>query len=349
MPLLGAGEAQLLPAGEFSARDGRPGPGKKWRVNDAQGLKLATSLNAVAQLTPIVIDYDHQTLRAEKNGQKAPAAGWIKSVEWRAGTGLFARVDWTATAQAEIDEKKYLYISPVITYDDAGTVTGVLLAALVNYPAVTGMNAAVSALASQVPHPDPTHDSQESDMALLAALLALAGLPANTTEAQAIDHFTALNATVATLKAKPAVPVALSAALGLAATVDEAAALSAVAALKSTDAPTLQLITTLQAQVATLATAAADRALTELVDGAIAAQKYTPAMREPLLGIGRKDMASLQALITVAPVIPGLSGQSGGKGPGDPQASALTAASSEVMQQFGLSAEQFAKGATATG
>lgn len=32
-----AREVQLLPAGEFAARDGRPGPGQKWRLDDAGG------------------------------------------------------------------------------------------------------------------------------------------------------------------------------------------------------------------------------------------------------------------------------------------------------------------------
>jgi len=37
-----------------------------------------------------VIDYHHQTLLAEKNGQPAPAAGWFDALEWREGDGLYA-------------------------------------------------------------------------------------------------------------------------------------------------------------------------------------------------------------------------------------------------------------------
>lgn len=122
------GQAQLLPAGKFAARDGRPGPGKQWSINDEQGLKLAADLNAIAARTPIVIDYDHQTLRAETNGQQAPAAGWIQDVAWRPGEGLFARVEWTLAARARIEAGEYRYISPVITSDANGNVTGVHLA-----------------------------------------------------------------------------------------------------------------------------------------------------------------------------------------------------------------------------
>lgn len=369
MPLHGAGEAQLLPAGKFSARDGRPGPGKQWEVTDAQGVKLATTLNAVAAKTPIVIDYDHQTLHSEKNGQQALAAGWIKSVEWRAGNGLFATVEWTAKAKGHIDAKEYLYISPVITYDEAGLVTGVLLAALVNYPALTGMNAAVAQLAAQLSNPD---DQQELDMALLAALLAAIGLPANTTEAAALAHVTTLQArppvptllsaalglaatadeaaataAVTALKTKPIVPVALSAALGLAATADEAAALTAITTLKAGTDSTTQLVAQLQAEVNTLKSGTVDRSLNELLDKAIADKKITPTSREQYAAIGRSNLAQLSALIGSLPSIPGLDGQSGGKGPGDTNTAALSAQGASVMASFGLSAEQFAKGATA--
>lgn len=369
MPLTGAGEAQLLPAGKFAARDGRPGPGKQWEVTDAQGLKLATALNATAAKTPIVIDYDHQTLHSEKNGQQALAAGWIKSVEWRAGTGLFATVEWTAKAKGHIDAKEYLYISPVITYDEAGLVTGVLLAALVNYPALTGMNAAVAQLAAQLSNPD---DQQELDMALLAALLAAIGLPANTTEAAALAHVatmqarppvpTALSAAlglaatadeaaataaVTALKTKPIVPVALSAALGLAATADEAAALTAITTLKAGTDTTTQLVAQLQAEVNTLKSGTVDRSLNELLDKAIADKKITPISREQYAAIGRTNFAQLSTLIAALPAIAGLDGQSGGKGAGDTNTAVLSAQGAVVMGQFGLTAEQFAKGAPA--
>lgn len=369
MPLSGAGEAQLLPAGEFAARDGRPGPGKKWNVTDAQGVSLAASMNAVAQRTPIVIDYDHQTLHSEKNGQQALAAGWIKSVEWRAGTGLFATVEWTAKAKGHIDAKEYLYISPVITYDEAGLVTGVLLAALVNYPALTGMNAAVAQLAAQLSNPD---DQQELDMALLAALLAAIGLPANTTETAALAHVAAMHArppvptalsaalglaatadeaaaaaAVTALKTKPIVPVALTAALGLAATADEAAVLTAVTTLKAGADGVTQLVASLQAEVNGLKAGSVDRSLNELLDKAIADNKITPTSRDSYAAIGRSNMAQLSTLIAALPTIPGLGGQSGGKGPGDTNTAALSAQGATVMGQFGLTAEQFAKGAPA--
>lgn len=139
LPVASVGEAQLLPFGSFAARDGRPGPGRKWKVSNEAGRALAAKLNAVASVTPVVIDYEHQTLLAQHNGKAAPAAGWIVGAEWRDGQGLFARVQWTAAARAQIEAGAYRYISPVIRFDGDGTVTEVQLAGITNHPALLGM------------------------------------------------------------------------------------------------------------------------------------------------------------------------------------------------------------------
>jgi len=133
---------QLLPAGSFQARDGRPGPGRSWKLPDVKGMFIAAALQAVIASTPIVIDYEHQTLRKEANGQPAPAAGWIKRVTWLTGKGLMAEVEWTPRARAAIAAGEYRYISPVISFDEkTDEVTGMVMAALTNYPALLGMQA----------------------------------------------------------------------------------------------------------------------------------------------------------------------------------------------------------------
>lgn len=138
-PINANGVAQLLPAGEFSARDGRPGPGKTWKLNDLQGMQLAAKLNSVAALSPISIDYEHQSIHAIQNGQPAPAAGYMTSFEWRTGLGLFAKVAWTKRALEFIRNGEYRYISPVILFDQTGQVTGLHNAALVSTPALVNM------------------------------------------------------------------------------------------------------------------------------------------------------------------------------------------------------------------
>jgi phage I-like protein len=60
----------------------------------------------------LVIDYEHQSLQ----GERAPAAGWIKELEAR-GDGLWARVDWTQQARDYLEKKEYRYFSPVLKLD----------------------------------------------------------------------------------------------------------------------------------------------------------------------------------------------------------------------------------------
>jgi len=114
---------QLLPAGHFKARDGRPASiaaCKDWMCGPDQAQSMVAA--ATSQHNPMVIDYEHQTLNAERNGQPAPAAGWFKTMEWRAGEGLFATdVDWTPAAAKAIADGEYRYISPVFEFS---SVTG---------------------------------------------------------------------------------------------------------------------------------------------------------------------------------------------------------------------------------
>jgi phage I-like protein len=333
------GEAQLLPAGTFAARDGRPGPGKSWKVNDAQGARLAADINAIAEKTPIVIDYEHQTLRAESNGQPAPAAGWITRVEWRAGQGLFATVNWTDAAKARIANGEYRYISPVITADEAGNVVGMHLAALVNHPALLGMEPVVAQLAARF----NTHEPTESSMALLSVLIALLGLPATTTETDITTAITAQHGELQALKAKPAVPVALAAALGVKADADEPTAVAALAALKGGGVSATTRLAALTTEVATLQSQLIERDLQELLDGALKASKITPAEVESLKTIGKKDLAWLRTHLAAKVAINGLAGQSGGKPPGGSGADGATADELIVCRAMGITPEQFKK------
>lgn len=341
------GEAQLLPAGKFAARDGRPGKGKQWQVTDAQGEALAAALNAIAAQTPIVVDYDHQTLYVEKNGQKAPAAGWILSTEWRAGKGLFAKVDWTDEAQELIGKRKYRYISPVITHDEeTGAVTGVHLAALVNHPGLLGMEAAVAQVAKLSAQLYPTQ--QENSVDLLTALLANLGLAAGTTETEALAAVSALKATVDASKGAPTVPTALTTALGLQADATEQAALDAVTALRKpasgdAAATALQGLQQTVVQLTGELKALQGDKVVQTVDQAIKDHKLVPAQREWALGYGKADYTALQAFIAAAPVLP-----LGGQTQGDPTAgggngTALSAAQSAIATQLGLDPAKYAE------
>ena len=138
------GRIQLFPAGEFSARDGRPGTLKGVKAK-AWTLTFDDAAAVIARWrqreTPLVVDYEHQTINAAENGKPAPAAGWIESLE--AGPdGLYATVKWTDAARAFIQADEYRYISPVFSFDpETGAVLELKSAALTNYPALDGMDA----------------------------------------------------------------------------------------------------------------------------------------------------------------------------------------------------------------
>jgi len=131
-------QIQLTPAGRFRAADGRPQDAGTWQIDDAIAARVVARVNA--RTNPIVIDYDHQTLKTDQNGQPAPAAGWIRRVEWIPGHGLFGLVDWTDRARAAIDAGEYRFVSPVLSYDrTTGEVRDLLMAAITNVPAIDGM------------------------------------------------------------------------------------------------------------------------------------------------------------------------------------------------------------------
>lgn len=81
-------EAHLLPPGPFRAVDGRPFECDGWKLDAAIAARVIA--RAAAQKTDILIDFEHQSLRSEWNGQRVEAAGWIpRTMEWRESKGLY--------------------------------------------------------------------------------------------------------------------------------------------------------------------------------------------------------------------------------------------------------------------
>lgn len=64
-----------------------------WLMDNAAALACIEAFAAMSR--KLKIDYEHQTIHAGTNGQPAPAAGWIQSLEWRPDEGLVAQVEWT--------------------------------------------------------------------------------------------------------------------------------------------------------------------------------------------------------------------------------------------------------------
>lgn len=147
----------LMPTGPFTGRDGR-----SWVVSNADRLVRDTLARQGAVLP---IDYEHQTDYAPKNGQPAPAAGWIKELQVRP-TGIWGLVEWTTRAAEYIRAREYRFISPTFHTTKAGEATTLLRAALTNAP-----NLELTALTR-------AQDLNGKTMDHLAELRTLLGLPA---------------------------------------------------------------------------------------------------------------------------------------------------------------------------
>lgn len=158
------GWIQLMPSGVSLGRDGR-GP---YILDDAATVAQASM--AAAMEIGIPVDYEHQTEFAPKNGQPAPAAGWIKAMEARPD-GIWAQVDWTERAAAHIAAREYRAVSPVFYHDVKGHVGRIESVALTNVP-----NLNLKALNRRDSHPQTVTD-QPTDCTMRKTLASMTGLP----------------------------------------------------------------------------------------------------------------------------------------------------------------------------
>ena len=144
---------QITPAQDFLPSDGREMDVPAWRINEAIAGRVIAAYNPAQ---PPVIDYEHQTLHKEANGQPAPAAGWIHGLRWLDGKGLYAEVELTQRARELVAAGEYRYFSPVFEYaKSTGDVVRVLMGALTNHPAIAGMDAINLMAAATNATPDP--------------------------------------------------------------------------------------------------------------------------------------------------------------------------------------------------
>lgn len=178
----------IMPSGEFSGRDGR-GP---WAMHNADAVIAASA--AFAGKKPIPVDYDHQIDMAVKNGQPAPAAGWIKQLQARSD-GLWGLIEWTSKASAHLAAKEYRYLSPVFNHTPSGEVTRVLQAALTNNPALE-LTALASAQGADLQAQDPMVElhsllglAADADMAAIIQAVRDLTEPPDTTQPEAKQLF----------------------------------------------------------------------------------------------------------------------------------------------------------------
>jgi phage I-like protein len=186
----------LLPVGHIVARDGR-----EFDLSDPAAVILAFQEGGIG----LPVDYEHQNDRPEaKLKGPVPAAGWIKELAHNE-SGLWGRVEWTATAREMISRREYRFLSPSFLHNKAGRIMRLSGAGLVHNPALH-----LKALARQErpmlepkttvptgtkPNPEPSPGSQ-----IMERLWKLLKLSPDATEEEALD---ALEAWLSDLQTNP--------------------------------------------------------------------------------------------------------------------------------------------------
>lgn len=314
-----AAVVQLTPAGEFRARDGRPQHLPAWKIDRAIAERVIAAFRS--QRNPAAIDYEHQLLNAEQNGQPAPAAGWINDLEWREGQGLFGQVQWTERARAYIQAGEYRFFSPVFSFHPkTGELQQLLMGALTNHPAIDGMQELNARAAARF---QSIYEETETMNPLLAAVIAALGLAETSTEDQAV-------AACKTLKAKAD------------------GAESEIAALKGRVADPARFVSIetfdqVKTELVALKTQVTQNEVTALIEAGLADGRLLPVQQKWATDLGNRNVAALKGYLDTAQPIAALkaSQTTGQKPASDNGPATLTESELAVCKQLGLTAEQF--------
>lgn len=335
------GMIQLLPAGEFRSRDGRPAECAAWLTNADIAARLIADIAALAN--PIVIDYEHQTLLSAENGQKAPAAGWFTAagMEWREGEGLFAKVEWTDIAKLHIDAKEYRFISPVILYDKkSGAIKKIINAALTNNAAIDGMEEVSARLTASLTQQEKlSMDIYE----LLEQLRWFFNLPTLATPEEILAEVQKASEKI---KADSGTDVA-AASFSIGGFID--AKNVQIAALKSAVPDPAKFVpvdamAALQTEVAALRNEKVTRDVDGVVVAALSAGKLLPPQEKWARDLGMKDLAALSQYLETAQTVAALTGtQTNGNPPAGQPAGELSESQLAMCRSTGIEPEDFKK------
>jgi phage I-like protein len=340
-------ELQVTPAGEFRPADGREMKVDAWRIDQAIATRVIERFRA--RKTRTVVDYEHQTLHKEANGQPAPAAAWIHDLVWRDGQGLYAVAKLTATARQKIDDEEYLYFSPVFTYAvPGGDVLDLRMGAFTNTPGIDGMEPLTLVAAATF---GLTTLSEIPVNELLKKLLEALGLPADTTEEKALEAISALK--VAPKEAAPDT-AALCAALDLKVGATSAQLLAACTSLKARAATAqpdmakfvpVEMLESVKSELAVLTTQVNGDRVDALIKDGLASGKLLPAQEAWARDLGKTAITALSAYLdATAPIAALTATQTGGKQPdGAAKLANLSSEELAVCTAMGLDPADFAK------
>jgi phage I-like protein len=278
---------RVLPLGTVELSDHR----EPFLVDEASLKSMAADFRSRG--VDLVVDYEHQSLQ----GERAPAAGWIKALEAR-GDGLWARVDWTQQARDYLEKKEYRYFSPVLRLDpESRKPVALMHVGLTNVPAIKHLPPLVARWGGQAEAPGgappagarvraragKTDAKKEKGMMVEQLKRLMGAEPEMAEEAvcgKALEAFRDLGA-----------------ALDLPGEVSVAQLKGAVEALKAGAARLLKTEAALQALKVRLSSETAER----LVEEALKAGKVSPAQRGWALEYCRRDPEGFRTYADRAP------------------------------------------------
>lgn len=328
---------QVTPAGHFTPADGREIKVPSWHIDQAIASQVITRFQA--RKNRRVVDYEHQTLLKEENGQPAPAAGWIQSLEWREGEGLFGQVQLTARAAQYIAEGEYQYFSPVFLYHPTtGDVLDVQMGALTNAPAIDGMQELSLRAAASFGCFDETLEENPVNKLHLAVLAALC-LPPTTTEDQAVA---ALSAHTDNLRKLLELDEKAGADAVLAAC---SSMKTQVASVDPAKFVPVSVVDGMKGELAALTARLGERDEKELetqIQGALEDGRLHKTMEDWARDLGKSNRAALTAYLDkAAPIAALATSQTQGQPPVADEKTGLTDAEQAVCSAMGLTTEQF--------
>lgn len=340
-------DVQLTPAGDFLPSDGRDLKVPQWHIDQAVASRVIARFNS--RKNPAVVDYEHQTLHKEQNGQPAPAAAWITALSWREGQGLFATVELTARARQAINDGEYKFVSPVFSYDArTGDVLDIQMAALTNYAGIDGMEPlalrAAATFGINLPEESPMNK-------LLLAVCTMLALAHTTTEDEAVA---ALNAHIeadptAQLRELLKVPKSAKPETLIAA----CTALKTKAEAGSTEPDPakfvpVSVLESVKGDLAALTAKVQGADVDVLVKSGLADGRLLKAQEDWARKLGASDIAALTAYLdSAAPIAALNASQTKGKQPIVDEANGLNAEQLAVCSATGIDPKDFAAAAKA--
>ena len=331
---------QVTPQGKFLPSDGRKMTVPHWYIDAAVAARVIERFNRTRNER--VVDYEHQTLYKEENGKEAPAAGWMRQLQWREGQGLFAQVELTGRAAQYVADREYRYFSPVFLYHSkSGEVLDVSMGALTNTPAIDGMEE-LELLAAATFGIDPKQEEPPMNE-LLKALRAALGLPENATESEALAalsaHLKALRKTL-DLEDSANGEAVIAACTGL----------KAKAKAQSADPDPSKFIAIeafdeLKGELAALSAKFQERESNDvdtMIKTALEDGRLMKVQESWARDLAKSNVAALSSYLKTAQPLAAIKGsQTGGKDPAPDEETGLTEDEMAVCSRMGLTHEQF--------